>query len=80
MEDRQDEAEIYWFIKWVKMRYLRNKLLREVQELSRLEVSKVHLENLQLKKTLEQIRTEYQPIKKKIHVGKPKGNKGYGRR
>ena len=60
-----DEEEAYWFIRWVKMRYERNKLQKE---------------NLQLKKTLEQIKEEYQPIKKKIHNGNPKRSKGYGRK
>ena len=60
-----DEEEAYWFIRWIKMRYERNKLQKE---------------NLQLKKTLEQIKEEYQPIKNKIHNGSSKRSKGYGRK
>ena len=44
-----DEEEAYWFIRWIKMRYERNKLQKEVEELIHLELSKVHKENLQLK-------------------------------
>lgn len=75
-----DNEEVYWFIKWVKMRYERNKLQKEVDELRNLESSKVHKENLQLKKTLEKIKEDYQPIKNKIHNGSPKRSKGYGRK
>ena len=75
-----DEEEAYWFIRWIKMRYERNKLQKEVEELRNLELSKVHKENLQLKKTLEQIKEEYQPIKNKIHNGSSKRSKGYGRK
>ena len=28
-----DEEEAYWFIRWIKMRYERNKLQKEVEEL-----------------------------------------------
>jgi hypothetical protein len=38
------------------MRYERNKLQKEVEELMNLELSKVHKENLQLKNTLKQIK------------------------
>lgn len=75
-----EEEEVYWFIRWIKMRYQRNKLQKEVEELRNLELSKVHKENLQLKKTLEQIKEEYQPIKNKIHNGSSKRSKGYGRK
>lgn len=75
-----DDEEAYWFIRWIKMRYERNKLQKEVEELMNLELSKVHKENLQLKKTLEQIKEEYQPIKTKIHNGHSKRSKGYGRK
>ena len=75
-----DDEEAYWFIRWIKMRYERNKLQKEVEELMNLELSKVHKENLQLKNTLKQIKEEYQPIKKNIHNGHSKRSKGYGRK
>ena len=77
---RSVDEEAYWFIRWIKMRYERNKLKKEIEELRNLELSKVHKENLQLKKTLEQIKEEYQPIKTKIHNGSSKRSKGYGRK
>jgi len=54
-----EPEEVYWFIAWVKMRYQRNKLKQENEE---------------LKQALIDIRTKYQPIKKKIH-GNPKRDK-----
>lgn len=74
-----EDKEAYWFIKWIKMRYERNQLKKEIEELKNLDLSKVHQENKQLKKTLEQIKTEYQPIKKKIHNGSTSRRKKYGR-
>lgn len=73
-----DDEEAYWFIRWIKIRYERNNLQKEVEELRNLELSKVHKENLQLKKTLEQIKEEYQPIKNKIHNGSSKRSKRNG--
>ena len=52
---------------------------KEIEELKTLDLSKVHQENKQLKKTLEQIKTEYQPIKKKIHNGSTSRRKKHGR-
>jgi len=75
-----DDEEAHWFIRWIKMRYERNKLQKEVEELRNLEISKVHKENLQLKKTLQQIKEEYQPIKTKIHYGHSKRSKRYDRK
>jgi hypothetical protein len=63
------EEESYWFLRWICMRYERNKLKKELQELKSVEWVKVHKENLQLKKTLEEIKKDYQPIKTKIHNG-----------
>jgi hypothetical protein len=51
------------------MRYERNKLLKEVEELRSISTSKVYKENTELKKTLEEIKKDYQPIKTKIHNG-----------
>lgn len=64
-----DEEESYWFLRWICMRYERNKLKKELEELKIVEWVKVHKENLQLKKTLEEIKKDYQPIKTKIHNG-----------
>lgn len=75
-----DEKEIYWFIKWVKMRYQRNKLQQELNDLKALDVVKVNEENASLRKILQQIREEYQPIKNKIHNGSSKRSNGYGRK
>ena len=64
-----DEEESYWFLRWISMRYERNKLKKELNELKDVEWVKVHKENLQLKKTLEEIKKDYQPIKTKINNG-----------
>ncbi len=64
-----DKEESYWFLRWICMRYERNKLKKELEELKSLEQVKVHKENVQLKKTLEEIKKDYQPIKTKIHNG-----------
>ena len=75
-----ETEEAYWFLRWIAMRYDRNKLKAKIQELMELDINKVYEENIQLKKTLEEIRENYQPIKNKIHNGNPKRSKGYGRR
>ena len=64
-----EEEESYWFLRWISMRYERNKLLKEVEELRSISTSKVYKENIELKKTLEEIKKDYQPIKTKIHNG-----------
>ena len=64
-----EEEESYWFLRWISMRYERNKLLKEVEELRSISASKVYKENTELKKTLEEIKKDYQPIKAKIHNG-----------
>ena len=75
-----ETEEAYWFLRWIAMRYDRNKLKAKIQELMKLDINKVYEENIKLKKTLEEIRENYQPIKTKIHNGNPKRSKGYGRR
>jgi coenzyme F420-reducing hydrogenase beta subunit len=43
-------------LRWICMRYERNKLKKELEELKSVEWVKVHKENLQLRKTLEEIK------------------------
>lgn len=66
-KEHDEQEEIYWFLKWVSMRIERNKLRAEINILKDLDIVKLHKENLQLKNNLEQIRNEFQPVKKIIH-------------
>lgn len=69
----------YWFLRWIAMRYERNQLLKELETLKACDMTKAFEENAELRKTLEEIRNDYQPIKNKIHNGVSR-KKGYGRK
>jgi len=75
-----ENEEAYWFLRWIAMRYEKNKLKDKLNEFLKLDINKVYQENIELKKTLKEIRENYQPIKKIIHNGNPKRSKGYGRK
>lgn len=74
-----ENEDSYWFLRWIAMRYERNKLLKELEKLRSCDMTKAFEENIELRKTLEEIRNDYQPIKNRIHNGVSR-KKGYGRR
>lgn len=71
---KQDEEETYWFLRWIAMRYERNKLKSEIDNFNKI-VYGLNKKIKGLENNLKEIKTDYQPIKTKIHNGYNKKNK-----
>jgi len=73
LSSKLNKEEEFWFIRWIFMRRKYKNALLEIDNLKKLEISKLQLENKRLEKLLIQLRTDMFPenkTKRKYKNGK----------